>query len=490
MMRKALVRLLAVSILLTAVLMPLTMAAYADTLPTLYEYYNTDGDGDSPAIYGASWVAMQFTVGSISHTAVNINLYLKRYGTSPGTVTISLRHADDDYYPVGLDIVSTTLNGDDFTTAYSPQQFTVLESSLEENSKYAILVRAVAGDSDNYILWQKDTDGGLADAVGCHSENGGSNWSTDDPTDYLFEIWGNPCMRVKGAAVFQNYLEDGDLLFTVEYVNVYPPYYPDSLAKQYFDIQLLGTNGTTVLASTACLDWGNKPGSIYLSADSAAPLTLGSAYYIRLYGVFSGNPSVSYQLQGSDWYGSDLTILDTWILSTAHSIATYYSTEMTTRLAPKGEVLNAEGGTIFMTGIPLIDQVRPDLFQIVMHTLAYPGITGEVTFSTAKTWEDMVGPGVANVLNICGGVFGMGGKDFGAFLLLGVYLAIAIMGVFLVDKIGKVGVMGDMSVGIGLAIPFVLLGAWLRLIDIVIIAVVSSVVVLFFIGYSIWLSRT
>jgi hypothetical protein len=455
--------------------------------PSLYEYLGT-GDGQGADIYGSNWACEQFTVGDTAHTVTNISLYLQRTG-SPGTVTVSLRHADDDDYPTGLDLCSATLNGSDFSESFTKYMFDVTEASLEAGESYAVVVRAIAGDDTNDIQWKWKEGGDVTagePAVAGHSEDGSLTWDGDD-ADFLFEIWGYPCIRINSAAVFEDYLETGDLLFAMEYVNTYPPYYPNSVCASFFNIQLLGTDGVTLIAQTACPAWGDKPGSVYLSADQAAPLTKGSQFYIKLYGNFTGNPVAAYQLETTDWLGSDPTQLDSWVIATAHSIATYYDRDMTVYLSGS-EVLNQEGGVIFTTGINALDQVRPDLFQLTVRTPGYEPATGTTPWEEIS-WEEQVGPDIAGILNTFGGWFGVDGKDFAAFGLVGIWLLMACFAVYLGETKGGLDLGGDVAVGAGLAIPLTFVGAKLGILHIAWVAVPGSLMALGLV-YTLWWSRT
>jgi hypothetical protein len=454
--------------------------------PAIYEYLGT-GAAQGADIYGSNWAFEQFTTGATAHTVTSISLYLKRT-LLPGTVTVSLRHADDDGFPTGLDLCSTTLNGDYFNTSFTKYVFDVTETSLEAGEKYAIVVRAITGDDSNDIQWKWQASGGATigePAMAGHSDDGSLTWDDDGDADFLFEIWGNPCIRINSAAVFEDYLEPSDLLFAVEGVNVYPPYYPNSVCASYFNIQLL--DGTTLIAQTSCLAWGDKPSSIYLSADQADPLTRGSQFWVRLYGNFTGNPVAAYQLETTDWLGSDPSQLDSWVLATAHSIADYYDRDMTVYLSGR-EVLNSEGGVIFTTGINALDQVRPNLFQFVVQEPGYEPATGTIPWEDIS-WEAQVGPDLTDILNTFGGWFGMGGKDFGAFGLIGLWLLMACFAVYLGETKGGFDIGGDVAVGAGLAIPFTFVGAKLGLLSIAWVAVPGSLVALGLV-YTLWWSRT
>ena len=443
---------------------------------SIYEYYNTGGDGDSAAVYGQNWTAMQFTTGATAHTVTDVIAYLERV-LNPGTVTLSIRHADGSHFPTGLDICSATLDGDDFSTAYLAQQFAVFETSLDASSEYAIVIRAVAGDAANYVLWQKDTGGGLANAVGCHSTDGGVTWVTDSPTDYLFEIWGFPCVRIASAIVFQDYIQDGDLLFACEYVNLYPPYYPSYNPQLYFQLQVMDTAGTTVLASTPLMDWGMKPGAIYLNASEATGFTLGAAYYIRIYGA---GTYATYQLQSTDWIGNSEVYLDQWVILTAHDMETYYNEVYTVAQSGK-TLLNDEGGVYFAAGISYLVKVRGNnLFENVAPGVSYTPDSGTIP---PTDWSTLVGPDATALLNYFGGWFGVGGKVMGFVAIMGIYVAISM----LIIGIGqnKQSVVGALALGI----PFVLFGGWLGFVDTAMIAVILAVLMLLLV-FTFWISRS
>lgn len=455
------------------------------TSSSIYEYWNTGQDGNSDNILSANWTAMQFTSDNVSHTVETIRLYLKRTGASPGTVTVSLRHADSDNFSTGIDLTSATLNGNAFSTGYSWQEFDVTDYSLEESESYAIVIRALTSDNSNYISWGADTGGGLADAVGSHTINGGLSWVSNSPKDYLFELWGEPGLEVKSAAVFSGYLETGDLLFTAEVINTYAPYEEDNEdIASLFEVRLLDTDGITYIASTVPKEWGNRPVSIYLSADEATPLTGGSAYYIQVYGNFGSNPTSSYQLQSDNWKGTDLTYLDRWCISTARNIGDYdadNSEYYTVRIAGKGEVLDEDGGVIFDNGIPGLSRERPSLFQAVVNIPALDEPTWTDAFREATTWQEAVGADVVTMVEAWGTIVGLDGEE-----VLTTGLMMMGGGIFILVIVVGGGFIGALMVAL---LPVMLFGAWLRVIDIVVIGLLAAILAFLFV-WSVWWSKT
>lgn len=361
------VRTLHVTALVLLIAAPLLLAAvpvYASDPPTRYVVFDT-GDTDSNDISGSNWTAMQFTVGDTSHTVSSVRLSLQRSGV-PGYLYTSIRHAGAGGLPVGYDlavsssVASLTLPIGSYTFIefLFPSPIT-----LEAGESYAVLLYAPDGDAANYALWEGNSAGGLANAVGCSSENNGVSWTTDSPTDYLIEIWGYPVMDIFGAAVFSDFLETGDLLFTINYYNDFEPYSPHEFAAQYFLFQLIDRDDVTVLAQNNMRAWGYRPGSIYLSAGMAGPLEWGGNYTIRMYGTFGSNPYETYTLIPSDWKGTELLLLDHWVLTTASFLEDELGVTLVTDVAGSS-VLDDRGHAMFVLGIPHLSVVRPRLFEV------------------------------------------------------------------------------------------------------------------------------
>lgn len=438
--------------------------------PTLYEYLNTGGDGDSEHIYSGNWTAEQFTSDNVSHTITSVRIPLKRVGTSPNIVTLSITRANSDNFSTGADLSVAYLNGDAMTTSYVWYDFDIPDITLDASSKYAIVVRATAGTATDYMLWQKDSSGGIDNAVGSHSQNSGITWTTDSPADYLFEIWGETVISVEGANVFSDYIEDGDWLIALTYKNMYTPYYPDEDTETYFNLQFI--DNTTVKAQVSCPAWGYRPGSIYLSKSLADTLDWGSTNFkVRLIGNFTGNPNADYALTALDWKGDELTFLDRWVIAQANAIGTYDGTTLTVDVADKGELLNDAGHVMFSIGIPELNIVRPDLFETVTR---YPTITttpGEHTLQESTDWETRLGPQIVVMLNRAGALIGQedGRGVGGALCFVGFLIVVAIL-----------AAAGQLVIGLCLGYPVLLSGAWFGLLDWTFVGLVAFAMIVVF----------
>lgn len=446
---------------------------------TTYESYTT-GDDSAAQVYGVNWYGQTFTIDPQSHSTVDVRFLAYRVGT-PSTVTVSIRETGDDGMPTGSDLTSGTIDGDALTTDTDGSWYgvTLTEISLEYDESYAIIIRAEAGDNSNYIGIREDSTGAYADGQAITSSSGGITWAADSGTDIMFEVTGNPLIQVNGAKVFNGYLEDDDMFIVLSYQNTYVPYYPDETVSLNFWLQLRTTNGNSTIAQTICRQWGYMPGCIYLNSNQAASLTQGLPYRVYLAGV-SDNATAYYSLQSTDWLGDALPLLPDWVMTTAHSMATYYDVTFTTQIQNE-EVLNSEGGTLFATGIPSLITTNPELFEDISYIPdVNPIEPGDTAFDTYTTWEAQLGPDAAGLANYIGEQFNLDGKYIVAGVFFIIYLIICAI---------VVAAKGDPIIGTWFCIPILLGAAWLRVIDFQLIAAVGAVGVIMTV-YRFYWSRT
>ena len=245
-------------------------------------------------------------------------------------------------------------------------------------------------------------------------------WGTAGAETTLINPW-----VIQDVKVFTGYKETDDWLITIRYVNVYPPYYDSYDVKKYFNMQLL--DGATAKAVVPMPAWGNKVGNIYLSAAQATALTYGGDYTIRLYSI-ADSTTYDYDLVATDWWGSDLSQLDSWVITSAAVIGDYYDDLLTTYIAGRGEVLNATGGAIFNAGINGLSTVRPELYQIYTTPINYsPSTTGQAQRISMSNWQVAWGEdGVVMVTRISNWLGVDGGLIGGMFFII-VMFALALL---------------------------------------------------------------
>lgn len=259
------------------------------------------------------------------------------------------------------------------------------------------------------------------------------------------------------AAVFESYLETGDMLFCIEGNNTEAPYYSDDPIQNYWDLQLWDSGNTTLIASTPMRQWGDRPSSLYLSADQAAGLTSGSTYNLRIIGNYTGAASVSYQLTTADWKGTDKYRLDDWMRGVATSMET---TDSATYLVLSSEtntyVFNDESGSMFELGIPALKDVRPDMFLVSLQGTQYNEKTWTNAFTTSRNWETVMGADLVARLNAAGGLISLSGKQLFTWIFVAMFgLAVVSLALF------SSGVMSLM-----IAMPLLLMGAWIGVVPI------------------------
>ena len=396
--------------------------------PVKHTYCEVASDNQT-TIYGANWVAQTFTTpAEYAYTITEVQLNLIRTGTA-GTLTAQIKRASAGV-PTGNALCSGTLSGALVSTSAAAWYSITMtaETALEANATYAIVLSDVtAASSVNCVSWRFVNAGGCAGGSAATSSDMGLAWTTQT-YDLNYAIWGNPCLDIQDVKIFTGYQEADDWLIAVRYLNTYPPYYDTYDPKKYFMLQL-SDNTTVVKAQVAMPQWGNRVGSIYLNKAMASSLNYGGDYRIRIYGNFSGNPYFEYAITSADWMGSDLTRLDSWVITSATVIGDYYSKILTTYIAGRGEVLNTEGGALMSSGINGLSLRRPNIFQTYSSTGSVP----EGTFTQAgrismSNWQAHIGADGVVMATRLGNVLGIDGGAMLSIIFLLVSFGIAIFG--------------------------------------------------------------
>lgn len=165
-------------------------------IPTRYEYYTT-GEDAVEATYSIVWTAQSFTP-SISHTITKVKLKLFRTGSPAGVLTVSIRAIADDK-PTGDDLCSGAITCTDLTTDEAGAWETITLGSgceLSADVKYAIVIRAINGNSSNRVYSCADdsnTEPPPAYSGGSwlYSSDSGVSWTVWTAVDLMFEEWGD-----------------------------------------------------------------------------------------------------------------------------------------------------------------------------------------------------------------------------------------------------------------------------------------------------------
>ena len=184
------------ALVLVAVGLP---AGVAQAAPALYENYTT-GDDTYVAFWSSKWSAQTFTAES-NHSVTSVKLKLLRDGL-PGTITVSITATDGAGQPTGVDLTSGTTDGNILTTDIGGEwrEIALTSYNLTSGTKYAIVVKALGGDSSNLLGWRANFWGGYAGGNWELSTNSGASWVTYT-LDLMFEVHGEPieCVTIIDA---------------------------------------------------------------------------------------------------------------------------------------------------------------------------------------------------------------------------------------------------------------------------------------------------
>lgn len=158
---------------------------------TLYEYYN-EADPSMTWVHGDFWQGQTFTP-QVAHTITKVKLMMYRHG-SPGTITVGIRATDVDGHPTGADICSGTTDGDTLPLIYRGEWREITlgaGAALSVDVKYAIVVRALSGDQNNYVRWLHAVSAPYGRGAHEFSSDSGTSWDTDAGKDLKFKEYGS-----------------------------------------------------------------------------------------------------------------------------------------------------------------------------------------------------------------------------------------------------------------------------------------------------------
>jgi len=157
-------------------------------MATKIDSYIVNDDNNGTVISGDAWEAQTFTVSQAYNiSAVKLKL-LKSAGTTPGTITVSIKAVDGDNKPTGVDLAVGTTNGNTLVESGGEWRTIVFAAvaALTSGTMYAIVVRAAA----NYAAWRVDASSpAYATGMRAYSVNGGTSWTLDATDDHMFETY-------------------------------------------------------------------------------------------------------------------------------------------------------------------------------------------------------------------------------------------------------------------------------------------------------------
>lgn len=245
--------------------------------------------------------------------------------------------------------------------------------------------------------------------------------------------------------IFENVLETGDMMLIAESYVYYVLEPTDYTASEAYTFELLNTSGNVTYASTTLKAYGDRPISIYLSANQTTALGLvsGTAYGVRIMGnplVFPSPDSnnITAYLSAGDYVdqllGEDNGIatdnpMRNFLIQVADNIETedappagseYITTVQGVRY------LTVAGGDIFIAGIPDLASVCPILFASGVETIDSPPPEGSGAYASTLNPLSKWGSTVASGLTNLGSYLGISQALAGSVVLFVVVIALAV----------------------------------------------------------------
>ena len=156
----------------------------------LYEHYII-GDTANLGRYAQFWAAQTFKPLQ-AHKITSVKFKLFRTGL-PGILDVSIKATDDDGHPTGIDLCSGTIDGDTLTTDFPGIYYEITLGAgydLLVDTKYAIVIRALSGDSSNVFQIRYASPGTYPRGNLEISSDSGTSWTTGAAFDFMFEDWG------------------------------------------------------------------------------------------------------------------------------------------------------------------------------------------------------------------------------------------------------------------------------------------------------------
>lgn len=166
---------------------------------TLQESYDSSAGKNLWTIQGATWVGMTFTTAS-AYDLTKVDLWLRRYGTTPGTVYLDV-YATDAGKPTGASLGSASLNANEFSASDDWREF-VLSSAvtLTDATTYALVIRVPDGNVNNCVQWRFKSGDGYASGGNVQSTDSGSTWTTNSTYDGGFKTYSGGTVDYLDAA--------------------------------------------------------------------------------------------------------------------------------------------------------------------------------------------------------------------------------------------------------------------------------------------------
>jgi hypothetical protein len=368
-----------------------------------YQYYTTNDDSFGP-VTGTIWCAQTFNV-TTPHYINYVKLLVYRIG-SPGTVTVSIRATDMTGNITGADLTSGTTNGNNLSTIspFTWRKIAVSPYYLAARTRYAIVVRATAGDGSNELCWRDDTTSptytGGSFMV---SATSGVTWIVDSSKDSLFEEYGsgvNDSGKICTVG-FEYYSTD----YIVNRINL-----PESFIKQ--------TNPTTLPPYTANGVAFSPNGTLLAVAHETSP-------YVSIYRLGATNGTWYKMRNPTTLPEGDATSVAFSPNGTLLAVGTIYSPCLVMyRRGPTNGTFYKIPGPTGVAGAPYDIKFSPDGVYMAVGHQDMPRLTIYKRGATNGTYYKLQNPTTLPSSNVNGVAFSHNGTYLAASFTFSPYLLI------------------------------------------------------------------
>ena len=151
----------------------------------------TTGDDNQELIYGNNYQAQTFTP-SANHDIARVRLKLAREQTTSYTLTVAIQGTDANGNPDGNTLASGTYDTANIGDSAGWHDIDLTSSaSLTAGTQYAIVV-SQDGQFADRVYWLYDSgDATYTGGERQESTDGGSTWTKDENSDFMFIEYGS-----------------------------------------------------------------------------------------------------------------------------------------------------------------------------------------------------------------------------------------------------------------------------------------------------------
>ncbi len=209
------------------------------------------------------------------------DLYFRTVIGNPlGAIEVQIRNSTVGDLPGNTIYASVSKEPGEIGTSLANYDFTFTSpASVTAGVKYAIVVKATGGDTNNRYRWRHQSADVYASGRRCTSADGGSSW-TGTTTDFYFETYVDTSAYIPGSTVYAT-TSRGDITTAGEYDFTYTSPYSVSAGTRY-----------AIVIYTSGGDASNYYNISYQNSDA-----------------YSNGRECSSSNGGTDWTGSDSTDL-------------------------------------------------------------------------------------------------------------------------------------------------------------------------------------